>query len=189
MGPKSSQTLQVKSCTAFWKEPQKLPFSPHSCGWEVTHAPGKNFWKTFLLEQFLFEWNYLLWTRLLNDSIWWLTSNHKMIEALSTQKTVWSSSLLFCFPRSYHPTESHQQNITHIWTLLLHNPIKHLPKPRPHGSLAGSLGWNFLQHLWHQVYFMQIHRMNASQEFIIKNETHTFHRQKSFVLINLDFST
>ena len=31
--------------------------------------------------------------------------------------------------------------------------------------------------------------MNASQEFIIKNETHTFHRQKSFVLINLDFST
>lgn len=28
--------------------------------------------------------------------------------------------------------------------------------------------------------------MNASQEFIIKNETHTFHHQ-NLVLINLDF--
>ena len=112
-----------------------------------------------------------------------LTSNHKMIEALSTQKTVWSPSLLFCFPRSYHPIRSHQQNITHVWTLLLHNPNKHLTKPRPHGSLAGSLDWKFfLQCLWYQLYFMQIHRMNASQEFIIKNETHTFHHQKLLCL-------
>ena len=189
MGPKSSQTLQVKSCTAFWKGPQKVPFSPLPCRWEVTHAPGKNFWKTFLLEQSLFEWNYLLWTRLLNDSIWWLTSNHKMIEALSTQKTVWSSSLLFCFPRSYHPTESHQQNITHIWTLLLHNPIKHLTKPRPRGSLAGSLNWNFFYSIYDTRCALCKYTGWMPQEFIIKNEIHTFHRQKSFVLINLDFST
>ena len=180
---KFSDSTGEISCTVFWKGPQEVPFSSLPCGWEVAHAPGKSLWKILLLEQSLFEWNYLLWKRLLNDSISWLTSNHKMIEALSTQNTVWSSSLLFCFPRSYHTTKSHQRNITHVWTLLLHNPIKHLTKPRPHGSLAGSLDWKFfLQRLWYQLYFMQIHRMNASQEFIIKNETHTFHHQKLLCL-------
>lgn len=143
MGPKSSQTFQVKSCTVFEKGLRRCPSLHFHVDGKWPMFQPKNLWKTFLLEQSLFEWNNLLWTRLLNDSISWLTSNHKMIEVLSTQKTEWSSSLLFCFPRSYHPTKSHQQNITHIWALLLHNPIKHLTKPRPHGSWAASLDWKF----------------------------------------------
>ena len=63
------------------------------------------------------------------NSISWEASNHKMCEVLSTED--WNGALhfLFCLPTSYHPTNSHQQDVIHTWTLLLCIPFKHLLRP------------------------------------------------------------
>ena len=92
---------------------------------------GINLNHLFLLEQHLFECtrDLLFPTKLLNDSISCAPSNHKTSEALSTQKTGWSSSLpllppqvllcyqvtsaechtpgLYCSPSSKHLTRPH----------------------------------------------------------------------------------
>ena len=69
--------------------------------------------------------------RLLNDSISWVASNHKMSEALSTQKTEWSSSLPL-LPPQVPPSYSviQVEHHTHTWTLLL--PI--LPNTSPNST-------------------------------------------------------
>ena len=83
-------------------------------------SSGKNLYQVFLLEQSLIECTReLLSAGLLNNPISWAASNHKMSEALSSQKTKWSSSLPLLPPQVLPSTKSHQQNITHAWTLLL----------------------------------------------------------------------
>ena len=87
---------------------------------------------------------------LLNDPISWAASNHKMSEALSSQKTGWSSSFPLLPPQLLPSTKSHQQNITHACTLLL--PIH--PKTSQNWTLqklAGSLDdWIFFSYTFYE---------------------------------------
>ena len=149
----SSQTLQIK----YWEI--LYCFLTKASGGDLLStsiwmgncpSPGKNSVKYSL-------WNNLslnvpetcFATRLLNDSISWVASNHKMSGALSTQKTGWSSSLPLLPPQVLPFYSVIQVNVTHIWTLLL--PSIQTPcQTQPHRRLAASLDeWKcVLQILW-----------------------------------------
>ena len=127
-----------------------MPFSPHPYGWEVTLPQAEisvkcSFWNNLSLNvpEICFP------TRLLNDSISWTTSNHKTSEALSTQKTGWSSSLPFLPPQvppSYQVTSAERP--THLDSTAPHPP-KHLTKPDPMG---GQLVLLMSQNFFYSVY-------------------------------------
>ena len=134
MGPKfsdSSDERLRKSYTA--------SYSPLLCEWESSPSLGINLNHMFLLEQPLFECTRdLLFPRLLNDSSSRAPSNHKTSEALSTQKTGWSSSLPLLPPQvlpSYQVTSTECH--IHLNSTALH-PIQTPHKTRPHRISAGS---------------------------------------------------
>ena len=128
----SSQTLQIK----YWEI--LYCFLTKASGGDLLStsiwmgncpSPGKNSVKYSL-------WNNLslnvpetcFATRLLNDSISWVASNHKMSGALSTQKTGWSSSLPLLPPQvppSYWVIQVERH--THLDPTAPH-PSKHLTK-------------------------------------------------------------
>ena len=101
----------------------------------------------FLLKQPLFECtrDLLFPTRLLNDSSSCAPSNHKTSEALSTQKTGWSSSLPLLPPQvlpCYQVTSAER----HTPGLYCSPSIKTPHKTRPHRSSASSLDeWKLLK--------------------------------------------
>ena len=114
-------------------------------------SPGKNSVKySFWNNPSLNEPKTCFATRLLNDSISWVVSNHKMSEALSTQKTGWGSSLPL-LPSQVLPSYSviQVEHHTQTWTLLLPS-IQTPHQTRCHKRLAASLDtWKcLLQTLW-----------------------------------------
>ena len=159
----SSQTLQIK----YWEI--LYCFLTKASGGDLLStsiwmgncpSPGKNSVKYSL-------WNNLslnvpetcFATRLLNDSISWVASNHKMSGALSTQKTGWSSSLPLLppqVPSSYSVIQV--EHHTHTWTLLL--PI--LPNTSPNSTsqeVSCFSWWN-----WWSLSFLQI-KINTSSVY------------------------
>ena len=143
MVPKFSDSpdqILRKSCTASWQKPQKEPISPLPCEWEIALAPCKNsvkysFWNNLSLNapETCFA------TRLLNDSISWVASNHKTSEPCLHKRLDGAHHFLFCLPRSYHPTESYRQNCTHTWTLLL--PIHPNTSPNSTSQEVSCFSW------------------------------------------------
>ena len=101
----------------------------------------------FLLEQPLFECtrDLLFPTRLLNDSSSCAPSNHKTSEALSTQKTGWTSSLSLLPPQvlpCYQVTSAEH----HTPGLYCPPSIQTPHKTTPHRSSASSLDeWKLLK--------------------------------------------
>ena len=109
----SDSPAQEKILHCFSKKPQEQPFSPLPYGWEMALPQAKisvkcSFWNNPSLN--ILESCFS--ARLLNDPISWAASNHKISEALSSQKTGWSSSFLFCLPRSFHQS-SHINRTSH----------------------------------------------------------------------------
>ena len=112
----NSQTLQLK----YWENPALLFKKASGAALLSTSlwmgngpSPGKNLCQVFLLEQSSLNIPESCFSaRLLNDPISWAPSNHKISEALSSQKTRWSSSFLFCLPRSFHQS-SHISRTSH----------------------------------------------------------------------------
>ena len=131
----------------FRKKPQEVPFSPLLCGWEVALSLCINLNHTFLLEQSLFECtrDLLFPTKLLNYSSSIASSNHKISEALSTQKTGWSSSLPLLPPQvlpCYQVTSAE----CHIPGLYCSPSTQTPHKTTPHRSSASSLDeWKLLK--------------------------------------------
>ena len=145
---------------------KRCPFSPLPYGCEMALPQAKtsvkcSFWNNSSLNvpESCFS------ARLSNDPISWAASNHKMSEALSSQKTRWSLSLLLS-PQILPSTKSHQQNATNLDSTALH-PSKHLTKLDL--IKAGSLDdWKkFLQLLWNgwSLSFLQLIR-----KYLFKSE-------------------
>ena len=108
---------------------------------------GINLNHLFLLEQHLFECtrDLLFPTKLLNYSSSIASSNHKISEALSTQKTGWSSSFPLLPPQVLlccHVTSAER----HIPGLYCSPSIQTPHKTTPHRSSASSLDkWKLLK--------------------------------------------
>ena len=149
MVPKFSDSpdqILRKSCTASWQKPQKELISPLPCEWEIALAPRKNSVKySFWNNPSLNEPKTCFATRLLNDSISWVASNYKTSEALSTQKTGWSSSLPLLPPQvlpCYQVTSAE----CHIPGLYCSPSTQTPHKTTPHRSSASSLDeWKLLK--------------------------------------------
>ena len=122
----SSNTEKILHC--FLKKPQEQPFSPFPYG---CLPQAKNLCQVFLLEQSSLNIPESCFSaRLLNDPISWAASNHKISEALSSQKTGWSSSFLFCLPRSFHQS-SHISRMSHTSGLYCSPSIQTAHKTGP----------------------------------------------------------
>ena len=108
---------------------------------------GINLNHLFLLEQHLFECtrDLLFPTKLLNDSSSCAPSNHKTSEALSTQKTGWSSSLPL-LPLQVLPCYQVTSAECHIPGLYCSPSTQTPHKTTPHRSSASSLDeWKLLK--------------------------------------------
>ena len=122
------QTLR-KSRTASWKKTQEVSFTPLPCDgkWLLPKQNSLSSVPSGTTSLWMHE-------RPAFQQDCWMTPFHEQPQIIKHPKTCINRRLdgahhfLFCLPRSYRATKSHQQNATHLDSTAPH-PSKHLTRP------------------------------------------------------------